>query len=585
MTKIQKTIMGIVPAMAMLFVIALFGSATPDRLEAKEQNTEMQQDFLAVNVETPAVETATVESGIGENTRIVSTEFGRIEGKKTKRAYFWLGVPYGTAERWQAPTDPEYWSKIKSCKKNKVGKGDDCLFLNIYKPIKESETPLPVMVFLHGGGNVGGTANRNFAQFVEETNVIVVSVEFRQGAFGWFNSRGLQGEDKLINSGNFAMLDIRLALRWVQRNIEFFGGDRNNVTLSGFSAGARDAMNCMISPIMKNMFHKVISFSGGMTTCSIKEGRQWSNRKLAQVLVRRGRFSNQKRALKYVKRLKKEKLNKLLNSLTDKEVRRMVKSTGLRLTTFPQCFRDGTIIPKAGFECLEWGGYNRVPMMIGSNQSEFANMSYNTMKRILTKSPRTFKNKKEFYKILKKAKRYGSQLQSSFYLEKLAAKVSVDPYHSDIYTYRFCWGENKSVVGSHYANYVGAVHGMDVDFLLSRYKKGNATTIKNIYNKSNLKGREELSSVMRQYMKNFLYTGNPNGADADGNALTLWEKWRNVPGSKRIMQFSATRTKARVAMTSKYINRVKCKRNMKRNLSKRTYKFLRNRILNDRFFM
>ena len=122
------------------------------------------------------------------------------------------------------------------------------------------------MVFLHGGGNVGGTANRSFSSFVKETGVIVVSVEFRQGAFGWLQSRGLQTGDRMTDSGNFAMLDIKLALEWVQNNIEAFGGDKQNVTLSGFSAGARDALNCVISPAMKGLFHKVISFNGGMTT-------------------------------------------------------------------------------------------------------------------------------------------------------------------------------------------------------------------------------------------------------------------------------------------------------------------------------
>lgn len=529
---------------------------------------------------------AVTESASVENPRFVMTQYGKIEGKKSGETYMWLGVSYGKTERWKAPTAPDPWSHTRSCKKSKNGKGDDCLFVNIYKPVKHNdEKNLPVMVFLHGGGNVGGSANRNFSTFVEETEVIVVSVEFRQGAFGWFNSRGLKTGNKLTDSGNFAMLDIKLALEWVRDNITAFGGDNTNVTLSGFSAGARDSLNCMISPLMKGLFHKVISFSGGMTTCSVSEGRKWSNEKIATVLVRREQFTSKKRALRYVKRLSKKKLNQLLNTLTDYEIKKMSGSTGLRLTTFPQCFRDGTVIPKEGFDCLEWGDYNRVPMIIASNNSEFANVSYNTMKRILIKSPKTFKNKKQFYNLLKKAKEYGSKLQSSFYLEKLAMKVAQDPYHSDMYAYRFQWGESKSVVSADYAKYVGAIHGMDVDFLLGRYKKGEKNTSHTVYRKSNLKGREELSGVMRQYMKNFLYTGNPNGTDDNGKVMTQWNKWSRVAGSKRIMTFSASKTKAKVVMTSKYINRTKEKKRMKRNLSKKSYKFLKTRILNDRFFM
>lgn len=536
--------------------------------------------------ETPATESASIETKKNENPRFVTTKYGKIEGKKTKSSYIWYGVPYGQTERWQAPKAPKAWSKTKSCKKKKKGKGDDCLFVNVYKPVKVSEKagPLPVIVFLHGGGNAGGTANRNFSEFVKETEAIAVSVEFRQGAFGWFSSRGLSSGDALAKGGNFAMLDIRLALKWVRNHAAAFGGDANNVTLSGFSAGARDVLNCTISPVMKGLFDKVISFSGGMTTCSIREGRRWSNEKLAQVLVRRGRFSKKKRALKYVKRMSRKKMKKLLNSLTDSEIKRMVKSTGLRLTNFPQCFRDGRVIPKSGFDCVNWGGYNRVPMIIGSNKSEFSNVSYQSMRRMLTKNPKTFKNRRQFYNLLRKAKKYGCQLQSSFYLEKVASKYSTDPYHSPIYSYRFCWGEDPRVVGKDYAQYVGAIHGMDVDFLLGRFIKGEAVTYSHIYNKSNAKGRQALSSRMRQYLKNFLYTGNPNGTDASGKQLERWNRWGKA-GSKRIMTFSATKTKAKSSMTSNYINRQKCKRKMRRGLSKKTYKFLKQRILNDRFFV
>lgn len=519
-----------------------------------------------------------------ENPRVVTTTSGQIEGKKTSMAYIWLGVPYGQTERWKAPTAPDSWSRTRSCKRPRKGKGDDCLFVNIYKPVSKEEK-MPVMVFLHGGGNVGGTANRSFSSFVKETGVIVVSVEFRQGAFGWLQSRGLQTGDRMTDSGNFAMLDIKLALEWVQNNIEAFGGDKQNVTLSGFSAGARDALNCVISPAMKGLFHKVISFSGGMTTCSVREGRRWSNQKLAKILVRRGRFSNQKRALKYVKRIGKKKLNKLLYSLSDKEVKKMAGATSLRLTNFPQDFRDGKVIPKAGFDVLEYGGYNRVPMILGSNNSEFANVSYKTLHRILVKNPKTFKNRAQFYRLLKKSKEYGSKLQTSFYLERLANKLSIDPYHEDFYTYRFKWGEDRRVVGSNYARYVGAIHGMDVDFLLGRYKKGEAGTSDSIYTRANLPGRQALTSVMRQYVSNFCHTGNPNGIDGQGNVPVQWEKWRRVPGSKRIMTFSASRREAKVNMTSRTINRAKVKRQMKRKLSKRAYKLFRRRILNDRFFM
>lgn len=535
-----------------------------------------------------AVSSQTVSGGtvqvVKKNARFVMTTAGEIEGKKTNKAYMWLGVPYGETERWQAPEPPKAWNRVRACKKTRKAKGDDCLFVNVYKPVTKKNN-LPVMVFLHGGGNVGGTANRSFSEFVKETEVIVVSVEFRQGAFGWFQSRGLQTGNKMTDSGNFALLDIKLALEWVRDNISAFDGDKQNVTLSGFSAGARDVLNCLISPVMEGLFHKVISFSGGMTTCSINEGRNWSNQKLARILVRRGRFSDKKRAMRYIKTTSKKNLQKLLYSLSDSEVKKMAGSTSLRLTNFPQNFRDGMVVPIDGFDGLPYGEYQRIPIILACNNSEFANVSYKTMHRILVKNPKTFKNRAQFYRLLKKSKEYGSKLQTSFYLERIAGKLALDPYHADFYAYRFSWGEDSHVSGKNYARYVGAIHGMDLDFLLGQYKKGEKDTSDKIYRKDNLPGRKSLTSVMRQYLKNFFYTGNPNGNDDKGNTLPQWDKWRRVPGSKRIMSFSATRTQAKVAMSSKYIDRTKLKRQMKRNLTKKAYKLFRTRILNDRFFL
>ena len=482
-----------------------------------------------------------------ENSKYVKVKQGEIVGVRGKNAFRYMGIPYGTAKRWSAPVEAASWQGIKKCINARKAKGDNALFLNVYRPKKLTQA-VPVMVFLHGGGNVGGTPNLNFSTFVEDTDVIVVSIEFRQGAFGWLQSEGLQTGNKYTDSGNFAMLDIKLALEWVRDNIGSFGGDAGNVTLSGFSAGARDSLNAMISPIMSGLFHKVISFSGGMTTCSKREGIKWTDEKLA------------------------------------KEIKKMAGSSGLRLTNFPQCFRDGTVIPKDGFDCLEYGGYERVPMIIASNRSEFANISYKTMQRILTKRPDTFRNRRQFYRLLKIAKTYGSELQSSFYLEKLAAKISIDPYHSDIYAYRFQWGELASVTSENYAKYVGAIHGMDLDFLLNRYKRGEKDTSDSIYNKKNKQGREELSQAMRGYVKRFLYTGNPNTTKADAVQQPVWKKWSRQKHAQRIMTFSATCTRAQVKMTDQYIDRAKVKRQMRRRLSKWAYKFLKNRILNNRFF-
>ena len=115
--------------------------------------------------------------------KYVKLNAGESVGVQGKKAFRYMGIPYGGAKRGSAPTAVSSWQGIKKCTKARKAKGDNALFLNVYRP-KNLSKAVPVMVFLHGGGNVGGTPNMHFSTFVDETDVIVVSVEFRQGAFG-----------------------------------------------------------------------------------------------------------------------------------------------------------------------------------------------------------------------------------------------------------------------------------------------------------------------------------------------------------------------------------------------------------------
>ena len=270
---------------------------------------------------------------VAELTR--NTIYGKVKGTQlSPECVAWFGVPYAKSPtgdlRWRAPQELNPWNGVLSAKTKKAKAAqakttvtsigsEDCLYTNIYRP-NNNDTNLPVMVFLHGGSNISGNANRNFKNFAASTNCIVVAVSYRLGAFGWLNLEALKTGDPEEDSGNFALLDIKKALQWVQSNIGYFGGNPGNVTLSGFSAGARNTLACVISPIMKGLFHKVISFSGGMTTSTMDDAQSSAESKLAGVLVKRGVYETRKKALAWVEAANNDEIKALLYSLTTDDV-------------------------------------------------------------------------------------------------------------------------------------------------------------------------------------------------------------------------------------------------------------------------
>lgn len=283
----------------------------------------------------------------------IMTSKGAVKGTwepySKSQALIWYGIPYGAStagvNRWKAPQPVTPWSGIMNVtlpKQQAVQYGDgtsytgteDCLYVNVTRPNSAAKN-LPVMVYIHGGGNASGSSNVNFGNFAVATNCIVVTVEHRLGAFGYLSHPALRTGTAEENSGNFALLDIKAALTWVRDEIGNFGGDPGNVTLSGFSAGARNALLCMISPSMQGLFQKAIIFSGGCNTCTNEEGEKSAEDKLASILVKRGTYPDKKSAQKFLDEASDDVIRNLFDSLTTAEVANMYRSSSLRLAKFP----------------------------------------------------------------------------------------------------------------------------------------------------------------------------------------------------------------------------------------------------------
>jgi para-nitrobenzyl esterase len=221
---------------------------------------------------------------------VVKSSLGRIQGYKDGSTQRFLGIRYAKPpvgeRRWKPPEPMAAWTDVldardygNACAQPSWIQGpesltEDCLFLNVWTPDVSPGKPLPVMVWLPGGGNQNGAASdgspltknelvyagRNLAT---TGNVVVVTLNYRLGALGFFSHPALSAEDS--NSGNQGLMDQRAALEWVRDNIAAFGGDPERVTLFGESAGSQDTCLHMVSPPSRGLFHGAISESGGCT--------------------------------------------------------------------------------------------------------------------------------------------------------------------------------------------------------------------------------------------------------------------------------------------------------------------------------
>jgi para-nitrobenzyl esterase len=218
----------------------------------------------------------------------VKVEGGVIEGTAgaDSAVRIFEGVPYAAPPvgvlRWQAPQPVAQWDGVRKadqfgarCYQGDIfhdmifrdkGISEDCLYLNIWTPSATAKKTLPVLVYFHGGGFAAGSGDEprydgtNFAK----KGIIVVTVNYRLGAFGFLAHPELTAESPYKASGNYGMLDQVAALQWVQRNIAEFGGDPAKVTIGGESAGSAAVSALMVSPLAARLFRGVIGESGAM---------------------------------------------------------------------------------------------------------------------------------------------------------------------------------------------------------------------------------------------------------------------------------------------------------------------------------
>lgn len=207
---------------------------------------------------------------------VVPTSQGLVSGKMVNAVRTYLGIPYATPPvgelRWQAPQPPANWIGTRDgsqyndrCAQpnsllSPASSNEDCLYLNVHVPHDIGSNKLPVMVWLHGGAFLSGSAAEyDMSALAQKGRAVVVSLNYRLGAFGFFRQPELMAQGQSTNLG---LQDQQAALRWVQSQIGRFGGDASRVTIFGESAGGVSVCLHMVSPQSKGLFHRAISQSG-----------------------------------------------------------------------------------------------------------------------------------------------------------------------------------------------------------------------------------------------------------------------------------------------------------------------------------
>lgn len=272
------------------------------------------------------------------------------------------GIPYAKAPinelRFLPPQPAEPWKDVKNTTQSGsscpglwttgfIG-NEDCLYLNVHTPYLDNfpkQEPLPVLVFIHGGAYIFGSGAMANGHFLLDQDVILVAPNYRLNAFGFLSLNTSQV------SGNQGLMDQQLALKWVQENIFYFGGDPTKVTIIGQSAGSWSVLHQMLAPGSRGLFSGAIAQSGafvGGKTLKPYTAEQDASHGLG--------------------------LAKILGCSGDTVLECMQSKTMNQIMSVPFLPRgsiDGVMLPGDPQELLENGQFNRVPLIIGNTDKEF----------------------------------------------------------------------------------------------------------------------------------------------------------------------------------------------------------------------
>ena len=463
-----------------------------------------------------------------KETEIVLTKNGKVRGisnPKTSVELF-AGIPFAQPPvgdlRWKEPVDVQNWDGILEADhfapmamQNQYPKivrkifnayihtsddrtdfgpmSEDCLYLNIWRPAGTDEgSKLPVLVYIHGGSLTSGSSwfESYDGESLAQKGIIVITIAYRVGIFGYFAHEDLIKESPNNTTGNYGLLDQIKALEWVNKNIEAFGGDVKNITIAGESAGSSSVNALCASPLSKGLFRRAIAESSSLV-----------------VQVPSHTFRSKEAALTMGRKIMEEFKASSIEELRAIPAKKLLKTSHANnaMTVDPYS------MPEYPWEIYQKGLNHEEALLNGFNHNE--GLAFTFLTNI---------NKRNYKKMLYESP-YITDVEELCKLEEIKTNKEAKQFYTDIFsvvcfTYpHYSWTKVVSAQGKPVYEYVFTKENIGISTMHSGemiYAYGNLDrNKKNIYNGEDYK----LQSIMTEYWANFVKYGNPNG-----NGLPEW---------------------------------------------------------------
>ena len=460
-----------------------------------------------------------------ENTRR-SIAQGEVIGFATEQgAEAWLAIPYAAAPvgdlRWRAPRTaggfeglfealnhgercPQLTNGLDEAEGLEPGLivgSEDCLTLDIYAPPNAEN--LPVMVWIHGGGNVWGRSGAyNGSQLALDQDVVVIAIQYRLGPLGWMAHPTLRAdaETEADAAASFALLDMITALEWVQANAGAFGGDTDRVTIFGESAGGHNVAGLMASPRARGLFQAGIIQSGIVWSRPLdvaENGSDWEQHGAVPTIA--GLVGSEASAAD----IRAIGLEALFAAYEDDGI-----------TDMPRMIEDGVVLGEGGILAAAStpGGFNDLPVITGTNLEEmklYKALDPDLVRRFgMLLWPRDA----DAYEAVAE---YPSRFWRALAVDELANRLRASG-HEDVWAYRFDWNDGGSFLVTDSGQLFGAAHSMEIPFVFNHFEFYGALDGL-LFTDGNAEGREAIAAAMGAHWGRFAHEGVP-GSD--------WDRWQ-----------------------------------------------------------
>ncbi|HEA18921.1 MAG TPA: carboxylesterase family protein [Pseudoalteromonas prydzensis] len=461
----------------------------------------------------------------------VTVAQGKLAGTAQQNLAVFKGVPFAKPPigelRWKAPQSAEKWQgvlKAQAYAPAPIQAGDpvsgiseDSLYLNIWTPAQSDNEKLPVLVWIYGGGFSFGSSSDPIFDGSELANkgVIVVSIAYRVGQLGFLAHPELNKENPAGVSGNYGLLDQLAALKWLKQNIAEFGGDANNITIAGESAGGISVSMLAASPLSKGLINKVISQSGGSfgpTRVQNYPGENMSTLQQAQT-----------EGVDYVKQF---------GTTSIAELRKMSAETFIpKGWSLPGGWPivDGYVIKGDQYKLYQQGKFNDVPALVGYNSDEGVSFVWNPdvnnfVEGVNSRFGQFAPSLLEAYPVAK-----NSIPRSARNLVRDAAfgwhtwswaKLQTEHGKAPVYLYYFDHHPERKT-GAKDEDH-GSGHGHEIAYMFNNLNKSDPNVTTNDLT---------MSDTMATYWTNFAKYGNPND-----DTLPNWPAFNNNKPSTMYFQ-------------------------------------------------